>query len=166
MDRPDRQLGHAFHRTAYGDQQLFVLHALGAGTQNYVCASSTNDAGTTYAWTLVTPDATLSDCHASLIGHHFASEAGAGFPEWQTTDGTYVIGQKHVAFVPDGGAASVPWLLLAAVDGGGTGTLRQTQFIERLNTDGGTAPATGCDSGHVGDKIDVGYTADYYFFGH
>ena len=144
-----------------------LLHALGAGTQDYKCVQSTTaDGGTSYAWTLVTPDATLSDCHAAVVGHHFASEGGAGFPEWQTTDGTYVVGTKHLpTFTPDGGAGSVPWLLLTAVDAGGTGTLKQTQFVQRLNTDGGNAPATGCDSAHVGDTTDVGYTADYYFFG-
>ena len=140
-----------------------LLHATGTGTQNYVCASSTGaDGGPSYGYTLVTPVATLSDCHAATIGHHFASEAGAGFPEWQTTDGTYVIGQKKASF--DGGAESIPWLLINAVDAGGSGTLSQTAHIQRLDTDGGNAPA-GCDGAHVGDTVNVPYTADYYFFG-
>ncbi len=143
-----------------------LLHASGSGTQNYVCDATTNDAGTTYTWTLVTPDATLSDCNATPIGHHFASEGGAGFPEWQTNDGTYVIGQKHLpTFIPDGGAASIPWLLLDAVDAGGAGTLRSTLFIQRLNTDGGDAPASTCNAGTVGTTTNIPYTADYYFFG-
>ncbi len=143
-----------------------LLHAGGNGTQNYICAATTTDAGTTYAWILVTPDATLSDCHETVIGHHFASEAGAGFPEWQTLDGTYVVGQKHLpAFTPDGGSGSIPWLLLHAVDAGGAGTLSQTQYIQRLNTDGGNAPADVCNAGSVGTAKNVPYTADYFFFG-
>jgi Protein of unknown function (DUF3455) len=142
-----------------------LLHAVGTGTQNYVCAAATVDGGSP-AWTLVTPEANLTDCHDTLIGHHFASEAGAAFPEWQTTDGTYVIGSKHLpTFTPDGGAGSIPWLLLKAVDAGGSGTLSMTQYIQRLNTDGGNAPADGCNVGTVGNTRDVPYTADYYFYG-
>jgi hypothetical protein len=142
-----------------------LLHAFGAGTQNYACTGSTgSDGGTTYAYALVTPEATLSDCHAATIGHHFASEGGAGFPEWQTTDGTYVIGRKLRGFTPDGGAGSIAWLLINAVDAGGSGVLGQTVHIQRLDTDGGNAPA-GCDGAHVGATVNVPYTADYYFFG-
>jgi hypothetical protein len=142
-----------------------LLHAVGTGTQNYVCAAAIVDGGSP-AWTLVTPEANLTDCHDALIGHHFASEAGAGFPEWQTTDGTYVIGTKHLpTFTPDGGAGSIPWLLLHAVDAGGSGTLSMAQYIQRLNTDGGNAPGDGCNVGTVGATRDVPYTADYYFYG-
>jgi Protein of unknown function (DUF3455) len=141
-----------------------LIHAGGDGTQNYVCEALANDAG--YAWTLVTPEAKLSDCHGAVIGHHFASEAGAGFPEWQSTDGTYVVGIKHVpTFTPDGGSGSIPWLLLTGVGAGGTGTLSKTDYIQRLNTDGGNAPATGCDGTKVGAAVNVPYTAEYYFYG-
>jgi hypothetical protein len=145
-----------------------LLHAMGSGTQNYQCKATPNDSGgPQYTWTLVTPEANLTDCHANVIGHHFASEAGSAFPEWETTDGTYVIGTKHLpTFTPDGGAASIPWLLLTRVDAGGSGTLSMTDYIQRLNTDGGNAPAAGCAaSGDVGATTDVPYTADYYFYG-
>jgi len=47
---------------------------------------------------------------------------------------------------------------------GGT-TLSQTTFIQRVNTRGGVAPATGCDDlPDVGHKAFVPYTADYFFF--
>ncbi|HEX3770421.1 MAG TPA: DUF3455 domain-containing protein, partial [Polyangiaceae bacterium] len=114
-----------------------VLHALGTGTQNYACTAATNDAGvTSYTWTLTGPTADLHDCHDAVIGHHFASEGGAGFPEWQTTDGTYVVGTKAASVTPDGGA-SVAWLLLHAVDAGGSGALSTVQYVQRLDTDGG-----------------------------
>ena len=145
-----------------------LLHAIGTGTQNYMCKVNTSGTGAAYTWQLVTPDATLTDCHNTVIGHHFASEAGATFPEWQTVDGTYVIGTKVKSFTPDGGSASIAWLLVAAVDGGGgSSPLSMTDYIQRLNTDGGIVPATGCspDGGDVGATTDIGYTADYYFYG-
>ena len=69
------------------------------------------------------------------------------------------------AFTPDGGAGSIPWLLVHAVDAGGAGTLSMAQCVQRLDTDGGNAPVAGCDMASVGVAMDVPYTADYYFFG-
>jgi Protein of unknown function (DUF3455) len=143
-----------------------LLHAVGAGTQNYTCEVSTLDSGPPYAWTFVGPSAALSDCNGAVLAQHFASEAGAGSPEWLANDGTYVIGQKSLAYTPDGGSGSVAWLLLNAVTtgGGDAGLLTGTQYIERLNTDGGVTPsAATCtpDAGGVTEKVP--YTADYYF---
>lgn len=44
--------------------------------------------------------------------------------------------------------------------------MTQTTFIQRLNTTGGTAPASGCSvvPADVGKQALVPYTADYYFF--
>jgi hypothetical protein len=143
-----------------------LLHAAGAGTQNYICDAVTLDGGATgYAWTLVTPAATLSDCNGETIGHHFASEAGSTAPEWQTTDGTYVVGHKIGTFTPDGGAGSIAWFLLQGTAHGGTGTLSNAQYIQRLFTDGGVAPAATCIESAVGTTLDVPYGADYYFYG-
>jgi Protein of unknown function (DUF3455) len=143
-----------------------LLHAVGAGTQDYTCEVSTLDSGPPYAWTFVGPAAALSDCNGAVLAQHFASEAGAGNPEWLANDGTYVIGQKSMAYTPDGGSGSVPWLWLTAVTtgGGDAGLLTGTQYIERLNTDGGMAPSAAtctADAGGVTEKVP--YTADYYF---
>jgi hypothetical protein len=136
-----------------------LAHGAGSGTQNYAC-DVTLDGGT--SWTLTGPTATLDDCTGGVLAHHFASDGGAAFPEWQAPDGTYVVGHKLAAFTPDGGAASVPWLLLQAVTTGGTGTLAQVAYVQRLDTDGGVAPAGVCEAGATQD---VTYTADYYFYG-
>lgn len=76
-----------------------------------------------------------------------------------------LIGQATVS--PD----AIPWLLLPVekigAQNGPTGgdTLTATSFIQRLNTTGGLAPATGCDSlANVGSKAFVPYTADYVFY--
>jgi hypothetical protein len=43
--------------------------------------------------------------------------------------------------------------------------LTQTTFIQRLNTQGGSAPDTGCSVlSDVDKQTLVPYTADYYFF--
>jgi Protein of unknown function (DUF3455) len=142
-----------------------LLHASATGTQDYTCTQS--DAG--FSWAFVGPEAELHDCNAAVIGHHFASDAGPSAPEWQTTDGTYVIGKRAAPpFVPDGGAMSVPWLLLQATAHGGTAALSRAGYIQRLNTDGGVAPSTTCDQTVAGGALasqKVPYSADYYFFG-
>jgi hypothetical protein len=142
-----------------------LIHAAGSGTQNYTCEGTTTDAGTSYAWTFVGPAATLDDCASNLIGHHFASEAGAAAPEWETLDNSYVIGHKIAAYTPDGGASAVPWLLLQASSSGGSGTIAQTLYVQRLFTSGGIAPTTTCDNTTAGTSVQQPYTADYYFYG-
>ena len=45
---------------------------------------------------------------------------------------------------------------------GGTGTLAEVAYIQRLDTDGGVAPGGSCDAGATAD---IPYSADYYFYG-
>jgi hypothetical protein len=142
-----------------------LLHASAVGTQDYRCQSSNTDAGTSYGWVFVGPEADLFDCSEEKVGTHFASDAGASAPEWRTEDGTFVIGKKLVAFTPDGGASAVPWLLLQTTSTGGSGDLSKTAYIQRVNTNGGIAPTSTCDSTNVGAVEKVHYTADYYFSG-
>jgi hypothetical protein len=66
-------------------------------------------------------------------------------------------------------AGSIPCLLLQTVGAkegptGGT-LLSQTSFIQRLNTNGGSAPVDGgFASADVGKQALVPYTADYFFY--
>ena len=47
----------------------------------------------------------------------------------------------------------------------GGDNLTETTFIQRLNTIGGLAPATGCGAlSDVGNEAFVPYTADYFFY--
>jgi hypothetical protein len=139
------------------DGGAVLLHATGVGTQNYAC-QTTADGGT--GWSLLGPAADLSDCRGAIIGHHFASDGGAASPEWQSNDGTFVVGHKVAALATDGGT-SVPSLLLQAVARGGSGTLSQTAYVQRLDADGGAALGP-CNAG---DTLEVPYAADYYFYG-
>jgi hypothetical protein len=147
------------------DAGAVILHASAAGTQDYVC-KAVPSGGAAYAWTFLGPEAELSDCSGALVASHFASDAGASFPEWLARDGTYVIGQKVSAYTPIDGGASVPWLLLNAIAsaGGDGGGLRLTRYIERLDSDGGSAPpAASCGPARADVTQKVPYTADYYF---
>lgn len=139
------------------------LHDRGIGTQVYTCtASGGQDAGadggaTTYAWVLKAPDAILYDATFAQVGTH-----GAG-PNWTSSDGSVVIGARLSqtdAPVSD----AIPWLLLRASSTSGQGAYSDITFIQRLNTAGGKATATGCDATTVGAESRVSYAADYYFF--
>jgi hypothetical protein len=141
-----------------------VLHAAASGTQNYRCARALVDGGATYTWAFVGPEATLRDCRA-VIGNHFASDGGASAPEWQTLEGSYVVGRKLAGLTPDGGASSVPWLLIGAASHGGSAALGQAHYIQRIDTHGGLAPRAGCDEKTEGVTEKVPYTADYFFYG-
>jgi Protein of unknown function (DUF3455) len=141
-----------------------ILHAAANGSQNYRCTRGLVDGGAKYTWAFVGPEASLSDCRAP-IGSHFASDAGGTAPEWQTLEGSYVVGHKMAGFTPDGGTGDVPWLLIGATSRGGSSPLGQTHFIQRVSTRGGLAPTTPCDEKSDGQTSKVPYTADYFFYG-
>jgi Protein of unknown function (DUF3455) len=145
-----------------------VLHAKASGTQNYTCAQTGADAGSVaapgYAWKFAGPEASLADCRGAPLGRHFASEAGASAPQWQTDDGAFIVGHKVAASTPDGGAPAVPWLLLTTERAGGAGPLREATYVQRIDTAGGVAPTIACDASNAGVTRKVPYTADYYFY--
>ncbi|MFL5312359.1 MAG: DUF3455 domain-containing protein [Myxococcales bacterium] len=164
-----------------GSEVFFVGH--GVGTQNYVCLPSGSGVG----FVLFTPEATLfSDDSKQITTHFFSpnpfennanpavSAVGPIRATWQhSRDTSTVWGQvkpgnssSDPAFVaPD----AIAWLLVTVVgaDNGPAGgdALTETTFIQRLNTSGGVAPSTGCNSGtDVGHLAFVPYTADYFFY--
>jgi hypothetical protein len=145
-----------------GGSALVVAHAAANGFQIYACAATPDDGGVRYVWTLRGPEAALSDCRAAPFGRHFASDAGAGAPEWQTLDGSYVVAHKVAASTVD--SASVPWLLLSVDDRGGAGPLTGARYVQRVHTSGGNAPTAGCDASRAGAREKVPYTADYFFY--
>ena len=59
---------------------------------------------------------------------------------------------------------AIPWLLLRATSSEGPGLFHRVTFIQRVHTSGGLAPATGADEAHLGQRVEVPYTAVYYFF--
>ena len=164
-----------------GNRPFLVGHAV--GTQNYVCLPSS----TGVAFTLFTPEATLlSDDEDQITTHFFGPNpsepntnpavvaTGVIRAAWQhSRDGSTVWGQvkqpRHSSSDPAFVAPNaIPWLLATkvGVQNGPAGgdVLTKTTFIQRLNTSGGVAPSTGCNSSaDVGHLAFVPYTADYFF---
>jgi hypothetical protein len=136
------------------NQQL-VLRAHALGDQIYACQPSPSG-NSQFAWVLSAPDAKLFDDTGKELAAHFAG------PTWQSTDGSQVKGKVVAQSVSD--PDSIPWLLLTAVDHSGMGIMSDVVTIQRLDTKGGKAPATGCDAQHEGEKRRISYTADYYFY--
>lgn len=133
------------------EQLLLQVHA--KGDQVYTCKEDV----TQYTWVLKAPDAQLFDKDGKPFGKHFAG------PSWEANDGSRVVG-KAVANVPSPDADSIPWLLVNIVSHEGTGVLARATTIQRLNTKGGKAPASGCDASHAGKELRVPYSADYLFY--
>jgi hypothetical protein len=42
--------------------------------------------------------------------------------------------------------------------------MAEVTYIQRLNTAGGLAPASGCDASHIGATANVAYNAQYAFY--
>ncbi len=133
------------------EQLLLQVHA--KGDQVYVCNSDASQ----FAWTLKGPDAQLLDKNGKPFGKHFAG------PAWEANDGSRVIG-KAVANSPSPDANSIPWLLVTILSHEGSGVLSRVNTIQRVNTKGGKAPASGCDASHVSEEVRVSYSADYRFY--
>jgi hypothetical protein len=133
-------------------QQLFLqVHA--KGDQVYICQEGVTE----FAWALKAPDAQLFDKVGKPLGKHFAG------PSWEANDGSRVTG-KAVAHAPSPDPDAIPWLLVTVVSREGSGVLSPATTIQRLNTKGGRAPTTGCDSAHTGQEVRVPYSADYLFY--
>jgi hypothetical protein len=130
------------------------------GAQIYTCTAVAGAAGVgapNYSWVFKAPDAKLYDSSGAQVGTH-----GAG-PSWMSSDGSVVNGTK-IAELSSPSPDAISWLLLRASSTSGTGTFSDVTYVQRLDTTGGQAPVTGCDSTSVGMDLRVGYTAEYYFY--
>jgi hypothetical protein len=126
------------------------------GVQIYECRAKKDQAGG-YEWAFVAPEADLFDARGNKTGKHYAG------PHWESTDGSKILGTvKERADAPTSDA--IPWLLLAAKSVGPDGSFSKVTSVQRVNTAGGVAPATGCSQADAGKPARIYYTADYYFF--
>ena len=124
-----------------------LLHAFGIGFQVYHWNGT--------SWGAPTPDATI---YADAGGHGQIATHFAG-PSWQSNSGSKVVGTVANRCTVD--PNSIQWLSLTAV-ASGNGILARVNFIQRLNTAGGLAPAT--PGTVVGEEARQPYTADYLFY--
>lgn len=170
---------------APGNEAFLLGHA--AGTQGYVCLPTSSGA----SWTVngARPEATLFTKffgESVQIITHFLSpntNPNKNAPDplpfanatWQSSFDSSMVWAQTVHAIPAGSDKSCPnfgsigCLLLQSIGSqkgpAGGKVMTQTTFIQRLNTNGGSAPATGCVvTSDVGKQTLVPYTADYYFF--
>ena len=148
------------------------LQSFAVGTQNYMCLLT--DAGP--AWTFLGPQATLFNRLGGQIMTHFVSpnphEGGAARATWQTSFDTSAVWASAIVSSSDPifvDPNAIPWLLLQVVgrQAGPTAghSLARTTYVQRLNTSGGLAPATGCSaSTDLGSRTFVNYRARYVFY--
>lgn len=125
-----------------GHERAFRLEA--AGVQIYDCTGGT--------WVFRAPVATLFNEGGKPRGTHYAG------PTWESKGGRVTALREAGAPVDP---SAIPWLLLRAVSWTGPGKMADVTYIQRLNTTGGLAPSSGCDSGA---EASVDYTATYVFF--
>jgi hypothetical protein len=133
-------------RAPAGSRLIFHVYVTGAQIYRW---SGTN-------WVFVAPTAVLSaDAGGhSMVGSHYAG------PTWESDSGSTVVGTVLDRCTVS--SSAIPWLSLTAVASAGPGIFDGVTFIQRVNTVGGTAPATlGI---FVGEIINVPYTAEYYFY--
>ncbi len=130
-----------------------AIELRGVGAQVYTCAASPSGFG----WRLKAPEAKLLDGAGAEFGRHFAG------PSWQARDGSKVVGEVMVSD-PAPQPGSIPWVLLRAKSHSGNGAFTSVGYIARIGTEGGVAPAAGCDATHTGAERRVAYSALYLFF--
>ncbi|MGC2208655.1 MAG: DUF3455 domain-containing protein [Candidatus Korobacteraceae bacterium] len=134
-----------------GNESL-VFRVRGKGDQIYTCKEDSGQ----FTWVLKAPDAKLVGKDGKLFGKHFAG------PSWEATDGSRIVGKAVAKASPD--PESIPWLLVNVVSHEGSGRLSRVTTVQRLDTKGGQAPASGCDAAHAGQEIRIPYSADYLFY--
>jgi hypothetical protein len=131
--------------------QKVVLDVVGKGVQIYDCNA------TTRAWTFREPAAVLYGRGGRPVGIHFRG------PTFESFDGSSVVGALQASEPAPDPATAIPWLLLAAVSNQGDGVLAQVDFVQRLETRGGVAPAGTCDPAK-NSTVAVPYRARYVFY--
>lgn len=140
-------------KPADNERAAFTWHAV--GSQIYECRA---DGKGGWAWVFIAPEADLFNQKDEKVGTH-----GAG-PHWTALDGSKTVGTVK-ARANGERAADIPLLLLSAKSAGGSGRMAGVTSVQRLNTEGGNAPARGCTTqADAGKRIKEGYTADYVFF--
>ena len=138
-------------RTLPGEEPAFSLRA--DGVQVYQCSPLATGG---YGWALEAPDATLYDGSRSV--------ARLATPNhWESLDD-----RSSVTGIPRrmqaAGADNMPWELLGAMPAGEEGMFAGVTSIQRVNTNGGAAPAAGCAADTAGSEVRVPFTAEYYFY--
>jgi hypothetical protein len=139
-----------------GNTRVATYYAV--GVQKYKAREKAGSYPLAYEWVFVAPRADLYDVTNAKVGTH-----GAG-PFWQLSATDSIFAQQfspaRAATSPDPG--SIDWLLLMPKTGTTpTGIFADVDYIQRIATQGGVAPARppGCAT----DVVEVKYKAVYRF---
>lgn len=133
-----------------------MLETAAAGDITYECRAKTGMPGQ-FEWVFVGPDAGMKNRAGQVIGRYYGPPA-----TWESQDGSKVTGAQ-VAVAP-ASAGSIPMQLVKANPATGSGAMQGVSYIQRVNTQGGVAPATPCAASGMGQKQVVKYQADYIFW--
>ena len=134
------------------EQEGGALRWTAQGDQIYRCSQN----GGSPHWVLERPQAVLKDQEGLVRAEHAAG------PTWRADDGSEVQGVV-VTVIPSPKPDAISWLLLRVSGHAGHGLLDDVAYILRTDTDGGTAPETGCDMTRPGRLLAVPYRATYTF---
>ena len=139
----------------HGHTRVATYYA--TGVQKYKARVKAGSDPITFEWAFVAPDAKLFDISNKEVGSH-----GAG-PFWQLYGGMDSIFAQHFTparTAPSPDPSSIDWLLLKPKIGTvPTGIFADVDYIQRIATVGGKAPATQPTT--ESDLVDVNYTAVY-----
>ena len=135
-----------------------LIRAEAKGVQIYKSVAGTDQ---TLGWVLEAPLADLFSREGQKVGYHYAG------PSWEAADGSTVARDQaqavQIAAAPNT-QDDIPWLLIKVQAVGDTeGTFTKVVYIQRVDTQGGKAPAEA--PRRAGTQVGVAYRATYYFYG-
>lgn len=133
-----------------------ALETIGVGEITYQCSAKKDMAGQ-FEWVFVGPDAMLLDRSGKQTGKYYGPPA-----TWEAMDGSRLTAVQ-LAVAPNR-AGSIPLQLVKANPAMGTGAMQGVTYIQRVNTQGGVAPAAPCTAANLSAKQIVKYQADYIFY--
>lgn len=138
------------------DGHKITLETVGVGEITYECRDKAGATGQA-EWVFVGPKAVLNDRNGKQVGDYFGPPA-----TWQAKDGSKVTGTQ-LAVAPSS-AGNIPFQLVKANPAEGKGAMNGVSYIQRVATQGGVAPASGCSVADKGKQQVVTYQADYIFW--
>ena len=143
-----------------GHVQVLMLHAKGVQIYKSVAGKDGK-----LKWELEAPLADLTDDKGARVGHHFG-EPALGVSAWEANDGSRLVRDKaeDVKSAPaKKPETDIPWLLVRVKsDDGSPGAFAKVVYVQRIQTEGGKAPAN--TPKRADTRIGVSYTATYVFY--
>ncbi len=135
---------------------MVAMQTVGVGEITYQC-NPKKDMADQFEWSFVGPDAKLNDRGGKQVGKYYGPPA-----TWESMDGSKLTATQ-VAVAPNG-TGNIPYQLVKGNPAMGSGAMTGVTYIQRVNTQGGVAPAAACAASNAGAKQVVKYQADYIFY--